>query len=68
MFDVFTAKVGDKVREIGRATVLTVWRIEPPGSTGRAYRHGPSVMAHVRPGGYGVAFDAETADRFDAVT
>ncbi len=65
--DVWKAKVGDKVREVGSSHVLTVWRIDPPGSAGRARRHGPSINAQIRPGGYGVAFDAETADRFEQV-
>lgn len=67
MVDVFTLKVGDKVREIGSGHVLTVSRIDPPGSAGRAHRHGPSVNAHIRPGGYGTSFDAETAERFERV-
>ena len=65
MVDVFTLKVGDKVREIGTENVLTVSRIDPPGSAGRAHRHGPSINVHIRPGGYGTSFDAETADRFE---
>jgi hypothetical protein len=63
--DVWNAKVGDTVREQNSPHVLTVWRIDPPGSAGRAHRHGPSVNAHIRPGGYGVSFDAETAGRFE---
>lgn len=65
MVDVFTLKVGDTVREIGKEHVLTVSRIDPPGSAGRAHRHGPSINVHIRPGGYGTSFDAETADRFE---
>ena len=63
--DVWKAKVGDRVRQLDSPHVLTVWRIDPPGSAGRAHRHGPSVNAWIRPGGYGVAFDAETADQFE---
>ncbi|CAJ1505596.1 hypothetical protein [[Mycobacterium] burgundiense] len=65
--DVWTVKVGDQVREAGSSNVLSVWRIDPPGSAGRAHRHGPSICAHIRPGGYGTSFDAETADRFERV-
>lgn len=65
--DVWTLQVGDKVREVGSPNVLTVWRIEPPGSLGRAHRHGPSINAHIRPGGYGTSFDNETADRFERI-
>ncbi|MFA5709357.1 hypothetical protein [Mycolicibacterium sp.] len=63
--DVWTVKLGDKVREVGKDHVLIVHRIDPPMSGGRAQRHGPSVNAHIRPGGYGTSFDAETADRFE---
>lgn len=63
--DVWRIRVGDHVREKGSAHILTVSRIDPPGSAGRAHRHGPSVSAHLRPGGYGTSFDAETAHRFE---
>ena len=66
--DVWKAKVGDTVRERNSSHVLTVWRIDPPGSAGRAHRHGPSVNAHIRPGGYGVTFDGMTAHRYEAVS
>ena len=63
--DVWTVKVGDKVREAGCQHVLTVWRINPAGSASRARRHGPSISAHIRPGGYSTSFDAESAHRFE---
>lgn len=65
--DVWTIKVGDKVREVGSPNVLTVWRIDPPMSAGRAHRHGPSISAHIRPGGYGTSFDNDSAYRFEKV-
>lgn len=65
MVDVWKLKIGDQVREVGKENVLTVWRIDPPMSAGRAQRHGPHIMAYIRPGGYGTAFDNETADRFE---
>lgn len=67
MVDVWKLNVGDRLRELGRAAVLTIHRIDPPGSFGRAERHGPHVHAHIRPGAYGTAFDAETADQFTRV-
>jgi hypothetical protein len=42
-----------------------VHRVDPPCAAGRAQRHGPFINAHIRPGGYGTGFDAETADRFE---
>jgi len=63
--DVWTAQVGDLLRERGRDTTLIVHRVDPACSSGRAQRHGPYIHAHVRPGGYGIGFDAETADRFE---
>jgi hypothetical protein len=63
--DVWKVKVGDQVREIGSAHALTVWRIDPPGSAGRAHGHGPSINANVRPRGYGVSFDNLTAHQFE---
>jgi len=63
--DVWTVRVGDLLREQGRAATLVVHRIDPPCSLGRAQRHGPYIHAHIRPGGYGTGFDAETADRFE---
>jgi hypothetical protein len=63
--DVWKVKVGDQVREIGSTHALTVWRIDPPGSAGRAHGHGPSINANVRPGGYGVSFDNLTAHQFE---
>lgn len=57
------AHVGDRVTLIrdGRETILTVWLITEPGSAGRSHAAGPTVWAHVRPGGYGVTFDAASA-------
>jgi len=63
--DVWTVQVGDQLRERGRDSVLTVHRVDPPCAAGRAQRHGPFINAHIRPGGYGTGFDAETADRFE---
>ncbi|MEN3225159.1 MULTISPECIES: hypothetical protein [Mycolicibacterium] len=63
--NVWNLKVGDKVREKGKAYDLTVSFISPPMSGGRAEHHGPRITAHIRPGGYSVDFDAQTADRFD---
>lgn len=66
--DVWTLRVGDQVRELGHdGAPLTVWRVDPPCSAGRAQRHGPYIHAHLRPGGYGTGFDAETAGRFERV-
>lgn len=48
-----------------KSTALTVSRISPPGTLGRAHRHDPSVSAHIRPGGYGKSFDNETSDKFE---
>jgi hypothetical protein len=64
---VWTLKVGDQVREDGVETTLTVHRIDPPMSAGRAQRHGPMVSAWTRPGGYSASFDNETAHRFELV-
>lgn len=66
--NVWRLKVGDKVREKGKDYELTVSSIAPPMSGGRAERHGPSITAHIRPGGYSTSFDAETSDRFDLVS
>lgn len=54
------ARVGDRVtlERDGRQTHLTVWNVTPAGTAGRSYAAGPTVWAHVRPGGYGVTFDA----------
>ncbi|KXO98404.1 Uncharacterised protein (plasmid) [Tsukamurella tyrosinosolvens] len=62
--NVWALMVGDKVREAGKDYDLIVWLIEAPMSAGRAEHWGPSVYAHIRPGGYGVTFDAMNADRF----
>lgn len=65
--DVWSVRVGDRLRERGRDSVLTVHRIDPPCSAGRAQRHGPYIQAHIRPGGYGIGFDAETSNRFNKI-
>ena len=66
--DVWNLRVGDQVRERGRDIVLTVHHIDPECSAGRAQRFGPYIHAHVRPGGYGVGFDAETTSRFERIS
>ena len=65
--DVWTVQVGDQLRELGHGNVLNVHRVDPPCSAGRAQRHGPYIHVHIRPGGYGTGFDAETADRFERI-
>lgn len=65
--DVWTVQVGDQLRELGHGNVLTVHRVDPPCRAGRAHRHGPYIHVHIRPGGYGTGFDAETADRFERI-
>lgn len=63
--NVWKTRVGDTVREVGADTVLTVHRIDPPMSGGRAERYGPLVHAWIRPGGYGCSIDADTAHRYE---
>lgn len=55
-------KVDDKLRITidGRTYDMTVWRIEKAGSAGRRHSAGPYIMAHIRPGGFGVGFDYDT--------
>ena len=67
MVDVWDLQVGDLIRERGNAGVLTVHRVDPPCSAGRAERHGPRIHARMRPGGYGTSFDAAIADRFERI-
>ena len=65
--NVWKLKVGDQIHEDGKNYTLTVSAVAPPMSLGRAERHGPSITAHIRPGGYSVSFDASGADRFQEV-
>lgn len=58
--DTIVARDGDGVR----GPKMTVWRIDPPGLGGNAHWRGPTVWAHVRPGGYGVTLDGETAAKY----
>lgn len=62
MASVYTLTVGDEidVTRDGRTSRMTVWAIVPAMSAGRAISAGPSVMAHTRPGGYGVTIDDHT--------
>lgn len=66
--NVWSLKVGDKVREEGMDYDLIVHMILPPMDGGRAEHHGPRILAHIRPGGYGTSFDAESAHRFEKVS
>lgn len=62
-YDVYAAEVGDKIlfEEPGRNPLeMTVWLIEPAGSAARSCLAGPRVHAHIRPGGYGITFDADS--------
>ena len=60
---VHTLEVGDRiaVTRDGRTYEMTVHTITPAMSAGRAVSAGPSVMAWIRPGGYGVTIDAHTS-------
>ena len=60
--DTYTLQIGDKVAVTrdGNRTEMTVWKILEPGTAGRARSAGPWIMAHVRPGGYGMGFDSGT--------
>lgn len=60
--DTETLKVGDKLilTEDGRTTQLVVWAIQPPGTGATSYASGPHIMAHIRPGGYGITFDRDS--------
>lgn len=55
-------KVGDKltIHVDAKPYTMTVWHIEPKGSAGRRESAGPWIMAHIRPGGFGVGFDYTT--------
>lgn len=67
-YDVFAAQVGDRITVAsgsGGRTEMTVWQLVPALSAGRSVSAGPTVMAHIRPGGYGVSFDAQTAVNYD---
>ena len=61
-FDIYTVKPGDvlEITRDGSTSRMTVSRVEPAGSSGRAYSAGPSVSAAIRPGGYATTFDAGT--------
>lgn len=56
-------RVGDvlELERDGQRLEVTVWRLEPAGSAGRRYGAGPGVAAWIRPGGYGVTLDRDTA-------
>lgn len=59
-----TAKIGDRilVAEPNRSPLfMTVWHISPTGDGGRKYSAGPLIHAHIKVGGYGIAFDAHSA-------
>lgn len=55
-------QVGDKLRITldGKTYDMVVWRTERAGSAGRRHSAGPYIMAHIRPGGFGVGFDYDT--------
>jgi hypothetical protein len=60
MFNTYAAKVGDQILVTlpsGNTHPMTIIRIYSEGSGGRAYC-GPIIHAWIRPGGYGVTFDA----------
>lgn len=60
-YNVHAARVGDRVtldRPGHEPLALIVHTVSAPGTGGRAYYAGPSVSAWIRPGGYGVTFDA----------
>lgn len=53
-------KVGDTIiyTRDGRPTVMTVWKILDAGTAGTSRADGPRIMAHTRPGGFGMSFDS----------
>jgi hypothetical protein len=60
MFSTYTAKRGDKINVTlagGHTHAMEVVHIYSEGSGGRAYC-GPIIHAIIRPGGFGVTFDA----------
>jgi hypothetical protein len=61
-FNIHSVKPGDilDITRDGHTSRMTVSRVEPAGSSGRAYSAGPSVSAAIRPGGYATTFDSGT--------
>lgn len=62
-YDFRAARVGDEIilEEPGRPPLrLTVWSISSPDADLRAHSAGPRISAWIRPGGYGISFDAHS--------
>lgn len=70
MASTYTLSVGDVIvlNSSGKDLTMTVWRIESPGSSGRAESAGPRVMAQIRPGGYGIGFDDRSGQTWRKAT
>lgn len=67
-FNTYAARVGDTVTitRDGKDIDMTVSHITPAGVGGSSFARGPSIGAHIRPGGYGISFDAQSKDDFNA--
>lgn len=63
LVEVSELRVGDRIalERDGRVLELEVWRVGAAGDAGRRYGAGGAVSARVRPGGYGVTLDRDTA-------
>jgi len=60
MLNLYALKVGDEIIVGTRGStpsVMTVYRIDPPGTYATSHTDGPHINAHIRPGGYGLSFD-----------